>query len=265
MKTIHPGLNLLEAGFSGHAYDKHRHNCYAIGHTISGVQSFGYRGEHLNSLAGSCIIIHPDEVHDGHAGTEVGFHYRMAYVDPLLIQKALPNSSTSLPFIKEAVHFNPSLLRALALVLDDRDMPLENLRIDTFLAALTDALLDKAGPSGNKRCLIDKTAIFRAREFLDTSFLQNIGSEELEKVTGLDRFSLARQFRALLGTSPYNHLVSLRLEAARSHIMQGVSLVSAAIEAGFSDQSHLTRHFKRVYGLTPGAWQQIAMRPHPLA
>lgn len=77
----------LEAFFTGHGYDPHRHDTYAIGRTLSGIQSFKYRGSRRQSLAGHTMVLHPDEIHDGEAGTADGFHYRMIYIEPSSIQK----------------------------------------------------------------------------------------------------------------------------------------------------------------------------------
>ena len=68
-----PGIERLEAYFAGHGYDPHRHDTYAIGVTLSGVQLFDYRGTTVHSHLGRAITVHPDEVHDGRAGTDSGF------------------------------------------------------------------------------------------------------------------------------------------------------------------------------------------------
>jgi AraC-like DNA-binding protein len=81
-----------------------------------------------------------------------------------------------------------------------------------------------------------------------------VRSCELEAVTGVGRYALARHFRACFGTSPYRYLVMRRLDRARALIVGGAPLSEAAIAAGFADQSHLNRHFKRAYGLAPGRW-----------
>ena len=77
----HAGLQRLAARFGGHAYDLHRHETYAVGLTLRGVQAFHYRGARTASRAGQVIVLHPDEAHDGHAGVADGFAYRMLYVD----------------------------------------------------------------------------------------------------------------------------------------------------------------------------------------
>lgn len=84
-----------------------------------------------------------------------------------------------------------------------------------------------------------------------------VTSEELEGVTGLDRYTLARHFRARLGTSPYRYLTMRRLDHARSCMAAGESLADAASASGFADQSHMTRQFRRAYGLPPGRWRAM--------
>ena len=85
-----------------------------------------------------------------------------------------------------------------------------------------------------------------------------IASRELEDVSGLDRFSLARHFRATFGTSPHRFQVGRRLARARTMIAQGVPLSETAAATGFADQSHLTRHFAARFGLTPGRWAALS-------
>ncbi|TKB64563.1 MAG: AraC family transcriptional regulator, partial [Mesorhizobium sp.] len=79
------GMERIEARFHGDAFDLHRHDTYAIGVTLYGVQRFRYRGQTRQSLPGQIIILHPDELHDGGAGTEDGLRYRMLYLEPSLM------------------------------------------------------------------------------------------------------------------------------------------------------------------------------------
>jgi AraC-like DNA-binding protein len=74
----------------------------------------------------------------------------------------------------------------------------------------------------------------------------------LERIADMNRFALARAFRAAFGTSPHRYLVARRIARAQRLMAAGTPLAEAAIAAGFADQSHFTRHFKAHMGLTPG-------------
>ena len=106
------GLQRLRAAFAGHAYDRHRHETYAVGITETGLQCFNYRGAAQASTAGRVIVIHPDEAHDGRAGAPSGFVYRMLYADPALIGAAL--DGRALPFVGDPVFDDPPLRTTLA-------------------------------------------------------------------------------------------------------------------------------------------------------
>jgi AraC-like DNA-binding protein len=94
----------------------------------------------------------------------------------------------------------------------------------------------------------------RARQLLEETTDPAISSAELEQVTGLDRYALARAFRAAFGSSPHRYLVARRVARAQRLLAAGAGLAEAAAGAGFADQSHFTRHFKAHLGLTPGRY-----------
>jgi hypothetical protein len=152
--------------FSGHAYDRHRHETYAVGLTEAGLQCFHYRGTLRVSTARRVIVIHPDEAHDGHAGSSGGFTYSMLYVDPSLIAAAL--GGRGLPFVCEPVFNDPALRRILADAFVDFPESIEDLAIPAFIAALADALSRRAGaPPPATR--FPAKALDTARDLLDTA------------------------------------------------------------------------------------------------
>lgn len=104
-----PGIERIEAQFSGNAFEPHRHDTYALGVTLKGVQTFRYRGVRRFSLPGQVIVLHPDEEHDGGAGTEDGLHYRMLYLEPSLLLECLEADGVGLPFVDEPVIGDPAL------------------------------------------------------------------------------------------------------------------------------------------------------------
>jgi len=248
----------IEAYFGGHGYDMHRHDTYGIGRTLAGVQSFHYRSGMAHSQPGGTIVLHPDEPHDGHAGTDAGFRYRMAYIEPALIQRVL--GGKPLPFIAGGLSADPRLYAAsdaLLRSLDSQD-PLEE---DDAIYDLAHALAAAAGVRRGRQA-VDYRAAERARMYLLDRLEHPVALSDLEQASGRDRWSLSRDFRVLYGTSPYRYLTMRRLERVRRLAAAGQPLAQAAAWAGFTDQSHMSRHFRRAYGHAPGRWLR-ALRGEP--
>lgn len=245
----------IEARFGGAAYAPHRHDTYALGLTLDGVQSFNYRGELRNSLPGHAIVLHPDELHDGHAGVEGGFRYRMIYIDPEEIGTARRETARALPFVAGGVRDDPRLAAALLPALADLDRAMEPLEWAAAVAEIADALarIDPSAPAGRKTPP-DTEAVRRAKSLMLENLEDNVGLDALEHATGQSRFALARHFRRVCGVSPHRWLVLRRLDRVRTAICAGDSLADAAANAGFADQAHMTRHFKSAYGMTPRRW-----------
>ncbi|MES1925597.1 AraC family transcriptional regulator [Salinisphaera sp. T31B1] len=244
----------LEAYFGGHAFNPHRHDTYAIGLTLSGVQSFHYRGALRSSTPGHTIVVHPDELHDGHAGSASGFRYRMLYVPPTLIQDIL--GGQPLPFVPGGIVRDAALGRAVGRLLRHVQAPFEGFEEDDALFDLTRALC-RYGPHPPTPRHIDYPAAERARDYLDTAADRGVTLAELEGVSGQNRWRLSRDFRLLYGTSPYRYLTMRRLAHARRQLERGVRPAAAAFEAGFADQSHMTRQFSDAFGITPGRWAAL--------
>src|ERR671937_766546 len=231
------GIELLEAWFQGPAYHKHRHDTYVICLTTSGVQAFYYRGASEISRPGQVVVLHPDEVHDGHAGTDAGFGYRQLYVDPALIFEAvqvLRGPGCALPFVRTPVVMNPKLSDAITGTFAGSREPLA---MDSLVVQVAEGLLE-ADPSCTHVPLprhLDVAALHRARAFLDAEKTRVVRSAELEAVTGLTRYDLAR-----------------------AQIARRRPLREVALDAGFADQAHFSRMFKATFGLTPARYRALS-------
>ena len=79
------------------------------------------------------------------------------------------------------------------------------------------------------------------------------------KITNLNRSYLIRVFRNAVGMPPYTYLNQIRVEKAKRLLRRGMSIADAAFAVGMSDQSHLTRHFKKIVGVTPGRYRNMSI------
>jgi AraC-like DNA-binding protein len=252
-----PGIERIEAHFAGNAFEPHRHDTYALGVTIKGVQTFSYRGERRFSMPGQVIVLHPDEEHDGGAGTDDGLQYRMLYLEPSLLLDCLEAAGIGLPFVDQPVISDPLLAETLLAALSELDRALDELFVDDFVSRVAGGLARHARTPQRPLGSIAWKRARLAREYLEAHATRSVTSGELEAVTGLDRFALARHFRAAFATSPHRYLLMRRLQQARAMIGAGEGLSGVAAATGFADQSHLTRHFKKAYGVTPGQWAAL--------
>jgi AraC-like DNA-binding protein len=95
------------------------------------------------------------------------------------------------------------------------------------------------------------------RSFVDAHFAEPIGLDQIGRRFGVSAFTALRTFRAETGLTPHAFQLIRRLDAAKSLLRQGNPIGQTAVEVGFSDQAHLTRHFKRALGLTPGQYLRV--------
>jgi AraC-like DNA-binding protein len=260
------GVEIFRAWFAGSPYATHRHDTYAVGLTDSGVQVFDYRGARRVSTPGLVVVLHPDEAHDGRAGTADGFGYRIVYVAPAVLGEALRavrGRAHPLPFVREPVSRNATLSRA---VREAFAGPLDTLAVDALVVHLAEGLVagERRGAPPVVTRRVDTRAVERARQLLDAECTRVVRSTELEAITGLTRHDLARQFRIALGTSPHRYLLMRRLDVARALLampagkrgtLRGFKDIAA--ETGFADQAHFTRAFAAAFGMTPGRYRAL--------
>jgi AraC-like DNA-binding protein len=244
-------VELIEAQLRVGAFSPHRHDTYTIAVTTAGVQSFNYRGDRWRSLPGQAVILHPDEVHDGYCCDETGFSYRAAYLPPAHVQTVI--GGAALPFLAKGVSTDFDLVGSALRLIAICSAENEPFGYQDALQQLVSVMQRCEGGPPTKRA-VNREAVMRVREFLDSVPGPGTSLEQLEEIAGYDRWQLSREFRALLGTSPYRYLQCRRLERARQLLRSGLGMAAAAHEAGFADQSHFGRVFRRTFGTTPSAW-----------
>ena len=252
------GIDRLTAVFRGFSFSPHRHDTYAVGITTGGIQAFTYRGATRHSARGQSFVLHPDERHDGRAGDDRGFAYRIAYIDPALILAA--SEGRGLPFVCEPVSGDRQLYAAVNSILSAPDDRSGELATTCNVVALSDALWRAARRPTKQHPSLDHLAMAAVRDALLHSLDDSISLNELEQVSGMSRWQLARQFRRAYSISPYRFHLLRRLEQARRLLDHGHSLADIAQICGFADQAHLSRKFKGAYGASPGQWRGLLIR-----
>ena len=256
-----PDVSLLEARFVDFAYGVHSHEEFAVGVTLSGVQSFRCRGKGQDSTAGRIMTFNPDEAHDGRAGMSEGFLYRMLYFPPerlWAVAADLWRTSSAECFFPRNIHHDPetagALLRAYDLLADGGSGALE------AQTAMTDALAGLVLRLGERRKATaavkpEHRIVREAMEVIREDPARDISLDDLAAMAGRSSYSFLRLFRKTTGFPPHRWQIQCRLRLARRHIAEGMSLADTAFASGFCDQSHLHRRFRQAYGITPGQFR----------
>ena len=121
----------------------------------------------------------------------------------------------------------------------------------TALIAVTDKIDGIPARTANSR---ERPAIRAAREYMETHYADDISIARLAALVSLSPHHFARAFGREVGLPPHTYLEIIRIRKAREFLDRGDTVVSAALSAGFVDQSHLTKRFKRFLGITPGKY-----------
>lgn len=252
---------MLRATYVTHAFSRHTHEGYAIGVIESGVEAFSYRGAAHEAVAGSVVIIHPGEVHTGHAGIPEGWSYRMLYPDSALVQQAateVQENFKGIPFFANPVLQDVELadqLRRMHQAIENAESTLE--RESRFLWTLSQLIAryasDRLSPTPVKQ---EHLAVEQVQTFLKTHYAESISLEQLAQRVNLKPLRLLRIFQREMGLPPHTYLVQVRVAQAKKLLSLGLPIAQVAYDTGFTDQSHLNRHFKRLVGVTP---KQYAM------
>jgi AraC family transcriptional regulator len=105
--------------------------------------------------------------------------------------------------------------------------------------------------------------IRRAVALVETNFAAKLSREEMARAAGLSVSHFSKLFALCIGASPHQYLVRCRLRHAKKLLLkpeESLSLVDVAAEAGFADQAHFSRHFRRAYGVSPLAFRRACQR-----
>ena len=248
-------VEAMHAHFTSHVYHRHSHESYSFGVTETGAQAFTCRNGRHVSGRGMVMAFNPDDPHDGHAATDGGFTYRMVHIWPEFLASL---TGTPLPLFRTPVIEDPAMaasVRRLHRALTGGASELERYE---RLAGTARLLVRHASGREPPRREADRLVAARVRELIRDNAGDAGGGEltadDLAAAAGCSRFAAYRAFRQAFGLSPSDYQRQLRVQTARRLLSAGVAPASAAAEAGFADQAHLTRWFRRYYGVTPGAY-----------
>jgi AraC-like DNA-binding protein len=257
-------IELLHARYIQYSFARHTHEGAAVGVIEEGAESFYYRGAMHTAPIGQIVLFNPNEAHTGQGADEQGWRFRMFYLDARLLQQAaaeLIGRPSDIPFFAQPTIDDPqaaAMLRSLHIGLEAGGSALE--RQSRFVWAFAHLVQRHADNRPVERTVgNEKSVVKLVRQYLERHFAENVSLDEITAVAGLSSYHLIRVFREETGLPPHAYLEQVRIHRARHLLRAGTSIAEVALQTGFSDQSHFTRHFKKMTGVTPGQYRQTAI------
>ncbi len=253
-------LGLLKARFRQHRYELHTHPTYVIALITEGCERVRVGHQRVLAPAGSILVVNPEEWHDGEAGADEGWGYRTFYPSvELLSGIARELGQDRSPLFPRALLDDRELAQALAVAHRGSTSEDATSAEASMLVALRQLILrhgncdhrpEPAEGSGSHHRL----SLYE--QVIADGLAGNLDLRQLAEAANVTRFQVIRDFRKVAGLTPAAFIRDRRLRRANRLIEQGSSLADAAFEAGFADQSHLSRTFRAAHGITPGMFRK---------
>lgn len=252
-RDIH-GLSLMRADFKSHDYARHMHDAFVIVVTEVGGSRVYSRGV-VNEIKSNLLFVsNPVETQSSCMSGIPRWRYRSFYLDVAGITEISKSLGiTTVPSFTQNYYRDADLIDRFRSLHQSFELGGDALGqregfVETF------ASLFRRYGSGSMRLEPvpgDRTILRRVVELIQERYAEPLPLEDLATVSGLTQFQLIGLFKRAAGITPHAYVTQVRLDVARRMLGRGCGIAHTAAASGFYDQSALTRHFKRCYGMTP--------------
>jgi AraC-like DNA-binding protein len=248
------GLSLMHADFTSHDFAPHTHDAFVIAVTELGGARIKSRGVTEVALSSGLFVSNPEEPQSSWMGDSPRWRYRSMYLTQAAIDVVAEGLGIeSVPYFTRNIFPDADLVSGFASLHRSLEAGADRFREHELLISAFGHLFGRRGSGGDRiePAPRDRVLVHRIVDLMRQQFAENLLLGDLAATAGLSVFQLIGLFKRTIGTTPHVYLTHVRLNAACSRLRLGDSIAEAAIAAGFCDQSGLTKHFKRCYGITP--------------
>ena len=250
-----PGIRLVRAVAMRDSFRRHSHASILVGIVSRGWRRFRMQQGELLIESGNGFVLPAQMAHTCEVSSDHG--YRVVIIAPSLWREI---TCADGPVVAEIVPGETSVFLAIRrLVVALRSRP-ETLCVETCVAELQKSLVQDGalGGAGESDELPERVRDVCA--WLEEHCTETVRLTTLAELAGCSPGLINRLFRQVSGLPPYEYLTQLRLRFAAARLRDSeVPLSDIALAAGFSDQSHFQRFFRRAYGITPKAYRESSL------
>lgn len=242
---------VLHARYVDHAYPMHTHDAWALLIVDDGIIRYDLdrSGNHHGAVETAVTLLPPGVAHDGRSATPHGFRKRVLYLEPSVLAPDLAGRAVDMPTLRDApLRHRVSALHAAL------KHPEDALEAESRLAFVGERLRRHLRRSAPVESRAAGTLAAAFRDLLDERVVTGVSLADAAKILHAHPTHLVRAFRTAYGLPPHAYLTGRRVERARALLLAGMRAAEAATAAGFYDQSHLTRHFRRFLATPPATY-----------
>lgn len=254
-------LNIEAYQFVGlrQKFPNHFHQYYVIGVVGEGRRFLRHKNTAYTINSGDLILFNPLENHACAQIDNKTLDWRCLNISEEVMGKIalkITGHASKPQFTKPVARQSKAVtpLRELHALIMGNGKSADKERI---LAQLIGQLMRDYTEPGRENLAAASEKIQKACAYMENNPAALIRLDDLSELSGLNKYTLLRKFTSQRGLTPYQYLETVRIGAAKKLLEKGVPPALAAIETGFADQSHFTKFFKKLIGLTPGQYGKV--------
>jgi AraC-like DNA-binding protein len=245
-----PGISeVFHAHIVDYQYPTHCHDTWTVLIVDDGGIRYDLDTRHRGAVGNSVTLLPPGVMHNGYPSERFGrFRKRNLYLDSGFLPIELVGSAV------DASTFHDRELRAAISGLHDGLVRPDPLDVETRLALIAERFRQRLAPRTPAAADPEPSLAHQLRAYLDGQITTKVTLAGAASLFDRSVPHLVRSFKRQFGTTPYAYVTAARIERARKRLLQGEPAARVAIEVGFHDQAHLTRHFTRHVSVPPARY-----------
>lgn len=225
----------------------------------SGSGELHYRGTSYRTPARSLFIVPPGETHANYTNEPNGCHYRNLYIHPNVLRETVDHLKgyEIESLFSQPVLFSANLINLYLEAHRGLEGPASRLEQDSLLLHLLVQLVTNHTDKTASTLRKESDAVSLVRDYIIDNYQANVPLMRLAELARMSPYYLNRVFCSQVGMPPHAFQTQVRVLKAKELLRKGGAVSAVASATGFADQSHLTRHFKQLVGITPGIYSKM--------
>ncbi|GGW14627.1 AraC family transcriptional regulator [Streptomyces capoamus] len=250
-----PGVTeVFHARFTEYAYPMHVHDAWTLLIVDAGAVRYDLDRHEHGTPHDTVSLLPPHVPHNGSPATPGGFRKRVVYLDGSRLGEEFIGPAVDSPDLRD-----PVLRRRVGQLHSALARPGDELEAESRLVLVAERLRDHLRRRSGPGRRADPVLARALRELLDARVVEGLSLEDAGRLLQAHPAHLVRTFSGAYGIAPHQYLMSRRVGRARRLLLDGLPPGEVAPVAGFYDQAHLTRHFKKSVGVTPGRYRRSSL------